>query len=246
MAGTKLRYIVDDIAVDLRQVLDDKIVQDAQIAHWVILVGNRLRAQHIGKRDSGAFLHIFDNIKVNTVAQSSLPNEIKNRKFITLPECIYDYDKDGGVEYISYSLEEDMPGCPPPFTNTTFDRTTPSKTERLYYSKYESPNPSRPYFYRAGNYIYFLGIECVDIKSVEIGIYSTLNPVDKVDLDEPFDFPEELLIVLKRQVLDLGRWALMIPQEKINDGNDDTKPGSVPTNKLVSVNELSEDQIDNK
>jgi hypothetical protein len=60
------------------------------------------------------------------------------------------------------------------------------------------------------------------------------------------DFPDELLIILKRQVLDLGRFTLMLPQERVNDGSDDGARKGVPTNKLVSVNELSEDTPNNK
>jgi len=244
--GTLLRHVVDDIAVDLKQILDDKQVQRSQIAYWVLMVGNRLKSQHIGKRDSGAFLSTFDEVPVETRNVSTNPNEIKNRKFIKLPKCIYDYNRDGGIEYISYHVEDHQPECPPPFTNVTFTRTTPSKSERLYFSEYERPSPKNPYFYRVSDYIYLLGIECVDIKSIEIGIYATLDPLTEIDLDAPFDFPEELLIILKRQVLDLGRFALLIPQERVNDGDDGDQNTSVPTNKLVSVNELNEDQTENK
>jgi len=244
--ATLLRHIIDDIAVDLKQVLDDKVIQRTQIAYWVLLIGNRLKSQHIGKRDSGAFLSTFDQIPIEVVSVSKTPNEIKNRKFIRLPKSIYDYDMDSGIEYISYCMEEEQVGCPPPFTNVTFTRTTPSKSERLYYSKYEKPNPSNPYFYRVGDYIYLLGIECVDIKKLEIGIYATLDPITDIDIDAPFDFPEELLAILKRQVVDLGRFALLIPQERVNDGDDNVQTNTVPTNKIVSVNELGEGQITNK
>jgi len=243
--ATLLRHIVDDIAQDLKQISDDKDVIKSQIAFWVILIGNRLRSQHIGKRDSGAFLSTFDNIPIQTVNVSS-ENEIKNRKFFILPNSIYDYDLDGGIEYISYSIDFEAPGCPPPFTNTQFSRTSPSKSRALYFSKYEEPKPSNPYFYRVHDHIYLLGIECVDIKSVEIGLYTTLDPITRIDLDDEFDFPDELLITLKRQVLDLGRWALMMPQERVNDGSDSNTAQGIPTNKLVSVNEMSEDQIQNK
>lgn len=244
--GTILRHIVDDIAEDLKQIIDDKTIESSQIAFWVILIGNRLKSQHIGKRDSGSFLSVYDEVPVETKTISKLPNEIKNRKFIRLPRTIYDYDRDGGIDYISYCLEEPQDGCPPPFTNVTFDRTTPSKSERLYFSKYEKPSPARPYFYVVHDYIYLLGIECVDIKSLEIGIYSTLDPVTEIDLDAPFDFPDELLIILKRQVLDLGRFSLLMPEDRTNDGANRIAANAVPTNKLTSVNELNDEQIENK
>ena len=38
----------------------------------------------------------------------------------------------------------------------------------------------------------------------------------------------------------------MLPQERVNDGADEATGKGVPTNKLVSVNELSEDTPNNK
>lgn len=244
--GTVLRFIVDDIAKDLKQVFDDKVIQRTQIAYWVLMVANRLKSQHIAKRDSGAFMHTFSKIPILTYSSVNNPDQVDSRKYILLPESIYDYNKDGGIEYIAYYVEDDKPSCPPPFTRQTFIRTTPSTAQRLYYSEDEKPSPSNPYFYRTGNHIYFLGIECVEAKYIEIGIYNTLSPIDKIDLDAELDFSDELLIILKRQVLDLGRFTLMLPQERINDGADEATGKGVPTNKLVSVNELSEDTPNNK
>ena len=244
--GTILRHIVDDIAKDLKQVFDDKIVQRSQIAYWVLMVGNRIRSQHIAKRDSGAFLHTFSKIPVLTYASVSNPDQVNNRKYIILPKSIYDYNKDGGIEYISYYIEDDKPSCPPPFTKQTFTRTTPSTSQRLYYTIEETPSPTQPYFYRVGSHLYFLGIECVEVKHVEIGIYNTFDPLTTIDMDAELDFPDETLIILKRQVLDLGRFTLMLPQERVNDGADETSGKGVPTSKLVSVNELSEDTPNNK
>lgn len=245
--GTTLRTVVNDISIDLGQITDDKKVADIQVAHWVIMIGNRLKSQHIAKRDSGAFLSVFANVPVQTFTSNLNPNQVKNRKYIEIPESIYDYDKDGGVEYISYYLEEFEQGCPPPFTTQTFTRTTPSESQRLYYSKYEEPKPVNPYWYRVGRYIYFLGVECSNVKNVEIGIYASLKSVTDadLDLDADFDFPEELLIILKRQVLDLGRFVLLMPEERINDGAT-MNSGTIPTNKISSVNDLEEEQQNNQ
>lgn len=244
--GTTLRTIVNDISKDLKQTFDDKEVLDIQIAHWVIMIGNRIRSQHIAKRDSGAFLSVFPNVPVQMFTANAGRNQIKGRKYIEIPEVIYDYDKDGGIEYISYYVEELEPGCPPPFTNQTFTRTTPSDVQRIYFSSYEKPNPKNPYFYRVGRYIYLLGVECVNVKNLEIGIYAALKPVTdpELQLDEPFDFPEETLYILKRQVIDLGRFVLLMPQDKVNDGTNEQV--NVPANKLTSVNELVEDTPINK
>jgi len=240
VSSTKLRYVVDDIAKDLKQVFDDKIIEKAQIAYWVLLVANRLKSQHISKIDSGAYIHAFTGIPIQIVSSGNNPNDIAGRKRIVLPEAIYDYDNDGGIEYISYWDEEAVSVDyihPPEFTNRTFIRTKPIETERLYMNEFEKPSPRNPYFYRLGTYIYFLGIERVDVQTVEIGIYSTFDPLTDIDLDAKFEFPEELLLILKRQVLDLGRFALKIPEDRKNDGEDTTDVRAVSEQKLVSVND---------
>lgn len=249
MSATILRTVVDDLIKDFKQQFDDKQLQKSQVAHWVIMIGNRLLSQHIGKRDSGAFLSIFPDVPILVASANSAPNVVKGRKHILLPTCIFDYDKDGGIEYIAYYREvKDCENCPPRFVNQTFTRTTPSDAQRLYMSEYEKPSAKEPYFYRAGDYIYLLGIECVNPKALEIGIYSTLKPITDpdIDLDEKFDFPEELLIQLKRQVLDLGRFVMVIPEERVNDGVDSEANRQMPVNKITSVNELSQDVIENK
>ncbi|MFN5416289.1 MAG: hypothetical protein ACK5B9_04470 [Flavobacteriia bacterium] len=244
---TLLRTIVDDLVKDFKQSFDDKQITKTQIAHWVIMIGNRLLSQHISKRDSGAFLHIYGDVPIVVSATTINPNVLKNRKYIELPSNIFDYDKDGGIEYITYYLEDQGVNCPAPYTWTKFTRTSPSEIERLYFSKHEEPSPKNPYFFRAGDNIYLLGIECVNPKKIEIGIYSTLKPItsSSVNLNMSFPFPEELLIQLKRQVLDLGRFVLMMPEERVNDGADTKLNQGVPTNKIVSVNELEQDSPQN-
>jgi len=247
MAATKFRTVVDDLIKDFKQQFDDKQIQRTQVAHWIIMLGNRMLAQHIAKRDSGAFLSIYADVPIVTATSNLNPNIIKGRKYIVLPTCIFDYTKDGGVEYISYYLDTQEPNCPAPFTRQTFTRTTPGDSQRLYMSKYETPDPKQPYWYRAGENIYLLGIECINPKAVEIGIYSTIKPITDpdIDLDGDFPFPEELLIQLKRQVLDLGRFVLIIPEERTNDGVDSQQGKAMPQGKIVSVNELTEDTPEN-
>lgn len=247
MSNVLLRTVVDDLVKDFKQNFDDKQIQTAQIAYWVLMVGDRLKAQHIAKRDSGQHLSTYI-VPVEVHEDNSNPNEVKIRKHFILPKCIYDYDMDKGIEFIAYYAEEiEENGGRPAWTNQTFTRTTQATAKRLYWNKYEQPTQENPYFYRVGDHIYLLGIECVDIKHLEVGLYTTFDPVTEIDLDAPFDFPQELIVILKRQVLDMGRFVLLIPEERVNDGTDGTAgSGQVPTNKLVSVNELSEDNPNNK
>jgi len=237
--ATPLRHIIMDIKTDLKQVFDDKIITDAQIAYWCIIIGNRLLSQHIDKRESGAFLSTFI-VPVEESTVNINPNIVKHRKYITLPHSIFDFNMDGAIEYIAYYRDTTKPGCPPDFIRHTFMRTMPSKAELLNYTKREKPAPDNSYFYRVHDKIYLLGIECVNVKDIEIGIYMTIDPVTKIDIDAPFDFPEELIPILKRNVLDLGRFSLMLPEERVNDGKNDIGANKVPTNKIASVNDLNQ------
>jgi len=233
-----LRHIVDDLQVLLKQTYDDKEFQDIQVAYWCTIIGDRLKSQHIQKRESGAFLSVYADVPVSTFASTTNPNQIKNRKYIELPEYIYDYNLDGGIEYVSYYDKDDNCGSEK-WKNVKFNRTSPAKAESLYYSPYTTPTTSNPSFYRVDKYLYLLGLECSNVDAVEIGIYMILPSVTTVDLDADWPFPAELLSVLQRNVLDLARFGLMIPEQaKINtgsDGNDNTQ--DVPTQKLVSVND---------
>lgn len=242
MATDRLRVIVDEILVTIKQTFDDKEVSKAQVAYWTILVGNQLLAQHIGKRDSGQFLNIFGKVPISMATQTTNPDIIKGRKYVELPGNIFDFDKDNGVEYIAYYVEDD-PTCPPAFARRTIQRTSPSEAQWLYLNKYTEPSPKQPYWYRVNNLIYLLGLEKSTIKHLEMGIYMTINPVEKIDLDAPFRFPQELLQVLKRQVTDLARFSFLFPQERSNDG-DDTAAQAGTTNipKIVSVNEQNQPQ----
>ncbi len=239
--GFILRHIVDEVAVTLKQTFDDKIIQRSQIAYWVLLVGNTLKSQHIQKRDSGAFLSTFTNIPLLTSATSVDRNLIKDRKYFILPETIYSFDKDKGIEYICY-VSDGGPYCPPQFSVQTFSRTTPKIAERLYYTKYEKPSPKNPYFYRIGSYIYTLGLENVDVKFLEIGLYTALDPLLKIDIDQVFDFPDELMTQLRRNVVDLAKYSYIFPQERTNDGESSTADKQLNVPKTVSVNDNAQDQ----
>lgn len=236
--ATPLRDIVNDIIVSLKQTIDDREIQPAQVAFWVITLSNRLLAQHIQKRDSGAYLTIWPQVPVYEPMATQQTAIVAGRKHIELPASIFDFDKDGGIEYISYE-SDGGPGCPPQFTKVVFERTSPAQTRMLIWSPYTKPSPARPYFFRTGDYVDFIGIENVNVPCVEIGIYSTIKPVRDIDLDAPFTFPEELMDLLRRQCLDLGRFILMVPSLRQNIGDDPTgsENDTMPTQKVASVNQ---------
>ena len=237
-----LRHFVDDISTDLKQTFDDRKVTDVSIAYYAIMLGDNLKAQHIKKRSSGAYMTSFDNVSIS-VSDVAGDNLIRGRFYFDLPECIYDFNMDRGIEYIAYSAPEDVEACRAPIFNQTFTRTTPGDLQRLEMNKYEKPDLKNPYFYRSENRVYLLGIDCIDPEDVklEMGLYTTLQPVTEIDLDAPFEFPEETLAILKRQVLDMARFALLVPEERVNDGVDTVNEKGVPTNKISSVNDIKQE-----
>jgi hypothetical protein len=227
--GATLRYVVFDILEDFKQAYSQADVSEYQLTYWVLIHADRLKKQHIQKIDSGEYLAIYPNV---SVSQDSNGN-----KYITLPARIYDFDLDKGVSFITY--DQRSGDDHPVFTNITFGRTTPAKAKRLSMRPQESPSPDNPYFYRVGDKLYFLGLSDVSVPTVEVGIYQTLNPADlSLDIDQPFDFPQDLIPILKRQVLDLGLFALNVPSDLKNDGV--SEQGELPQKKFISVNDLNE------
>ena len=193
---------------------------------------SKLLSQHIAKRDSGAYLTVFNNVQINIDTENGY-------KYIDLPSDIMDFNFDDGISYISYGVCVD--DCDPIFTSVQFTRIKPSAARIIYYTEEEKPSPSNPYFYRVGNRIYFLGLECINPCGLEMGLFLTINP-DICDLDEDIGIPDELIPVLIRQVLDLGRFVLAMPTDRINEGDAD-HANTIPTSKLISVNSVNQPTI---
>jgi hypothetical protein len=101
-------------------------------------------------------------------------------------------------------------------------------------------SPKEPYFYRVGNLLYLFGLEKVPVKNIEAGLYLAIEPVTEIDIDAPFDFPEELLSVLKRQVIDLVKFSWFFPQDRENSGADESQTGKANFPKIASVNQQAE------
>ena len=229
--GATLRYIVYDLLRDFKQRYSEAEISEYQLTYWVIVHADRLRKQHIQKIDSGEYIHVFEL----AITQDSITNYF--RRFITLPDRIYDLDLDKGIAFIT--LSQAYP-ADPTFTTLTFSRTTPAAARRLYFRTEETPSITNPYFYRLNDKAYFLGIDSLTLpRMAEVGLYNTLDPTDlTLNIDQPFDFPQDLIPVLKRQVLDLGMFLLNVPKDVLNDGVDNQ--GEVPQKKFIGVNDMGE------
>jgi hypothetical protein len=227
-----LRTIWQDIQLDLKQLSDDLEISDAQGLFWVLIAADRLRMQHIEKRSSGAFLRTF----VVTVAADPT---FTQRRRMELPKSIYDFDGDRGIESITYF---DATATRPEFQRVTFSRTTPARSRTRNMSEYQRAKSSHPYFWREEEWIYLDGIGAA-VTQVEVKLFCTLPTIREVDAealaDEPFNFPSELLYVLKRHVLEYGRFSLSIPgQELVNDGSNRNQGQTLgKPEKTTSVND---------
>ena len=201
------REVVYDIHTMLQQVYDDADISLTHTAYWCSVVGNRLLMQHIEKRDSGAFVVVYNNLPV-------LVESGTNYKYIELPSNIFDFNRDDAVAFLSYQsgLEPE-----PTFTSVRFTRTTAAGALRLYWTSDETPDPANPYFWRSQNKLYLLGLENVSVTALEGGLYQTI-PAYPTVLNDEFPFPDELLSVLQKYIFDLGRFVLQMPKDNINDG----------------------------
>ena len=242
------RYVALDIQKSLKKAFDDADVRQAQVVYWIQVVANRIRVDQEQKTDSGLFTSTFSSVIVNTDA--------KGRQYIDLPKAIMDLPYEGGVEFITYNYDTGCCCSGPNFAHTFFQPTTIAKSHRLYMDKYEKPTAQNPYFYRVGDRVdgvdvdrlYFLGPDCTILTDVELGLKTSLSPTDLCSLDEQVPVPDERIEELMKTVLELGRWVTLMPEERINQGADDTQSTSnqAPASPLPPRSPQYSDQQNNE
>lgn len=219
------RYIAYDLQKSLRKNFDDSDITFSQIVYWIIVVANKLRVNQYLQTNTDLFTSTFSSVPVE--------KDIKGRKYVTLPSQIIDLPNQKGIKYLSYTFGDSVNGNS--FAQTFFQPTFTGQVQHLYLDEYTKPSPKNPYFYRIGqNYdgvsvdrLYLLGLESIEIEDVEMAILSTLDPKTIVNLDDEIPLPDELVLDLTTQILQLGRMILMMPEERINQGSDSPQ-GQVP------------------
>lgn len=216
------RYVVYDLQKSFNASFDDADFTFNQILYWVQVVANKLRVQHNRITNSDLFTSTFSSVPVTV--------DSKGRPYIDLPTQIMDLPNNSGVVYITYNT--DTCKCSGPiFSQIWFQPTEIGRVQHLYLDEYTKPGPKNPYFYRIGdkvdgvsvNRIYLLGVECIPVKDVEIAIKSSLDPSAVCNIDDNISLPDELIGDLVTQVLQLGRFIMMMPSENVNDGQDDSE-----------------------
>jgi len=119
---------------------------------------------------------------------------------------------------------------------TRFTRTTAKMATRLNYSLYEVPSLTNPYWYRHGNYIGYLGLNKSSVTTVEVGIITAFDPFDPHDIDDNLDILTEYADEIFKDMIELGRFALLIPSDRVNDGSNVIEQEQVPQSRTTSVN----------
>ena len=236
------RYVIHDLQKNFNASFDDADFTLNQILYWVMVVANRLRVQQVLATNSDLFTSTFSSIAVHT--------DTKGRKYIDLPTQIMDLPHNGGVVYITYN-EETCHCEGPSFAQVFFQGVNLGNVQHLYLDEYTKPSAKNPYFYRIGhivdgtgvNRIYLLGLECIDVADVEIAVRSSLDPKVLCNVDEEIPLPDELIQELMMQVLQLGRFVMLMPNENVNDGEDGGKlDSSLYANRAVNLPDTTQQQ----
>lgn len=213
------RYVIYDLDKSFNAAFDDADFTLNQLMYWVMVVANRMRLQQTIATNTDLFTSTFNNVPVLT--------DTKGRKYIDLPAQIMDLPNNSGVIYITYN-EETCHCEGPSFAQVWFQGVNLGSVQHLYLDEYTKPSAKNPYFYRIGdhidgvkvNRIYLLGLECIDVVDLEIAIKATLDPKQVCSLDDEIPLPDEMIQDLMMQVLQLGRFVMLMPKENINDGED--------------------------
>lgn len=236
------RYVVYDLQKNFNSTFDDADFTFNQILYWVMVVANRLRVQQTLANNSDLFTSTFNNIPVLS--------DSNGRKYIDMPVQIMDLPNNSGVVYITYN--EETCNCEgPTFAQVWFQGVNVGSVQNLYGDEYTRPSSTNPYFYRIGhkvdgagvNRLYLLGVECVPVKTVEIAVKSSLDPKKLCNIDEEIPLPDEMIQELVMQVLQLGKFIMMMPKENVNDGADETQPNTaLYANRAVNLPENQQQQ----
>lgn len=164
--------------------------------------------------------------------------------YFDMPEQVYSLSGGSGINAVRY-LRNDIPmNCSPAFALTPFTQTTLAALPTIYGSAYQKPKPSRPYIAAARaitgtgvrNRVYVFGVDS-SITHLLVALFAIPN-FTTLDPDAPVDLPVEKLMTLKKMVMDLEKWALMIPQERLSNDGRDFQPGEIiRTPSLMSLND---------
>lgn len=220
------RELLHDVLEIYKQSFDDAEISISQIAYWAKIISDRLLYTHISKRFDGDFLREFEVPVMGR--DTGFDGE---QAYFSLPQAIYDFKNERGIEYITYQNTRQIKR--ERATYIQFTRTKPSLLPTLYMDDFLKPSSANPYYYRVGDEIRLLGVECSIMSHVKVGLHVTASDLNCIDLDDPVDIPAHLVSTLQRELVDMGRFAMLTPGDSINDGEQSVEGTRV--GKVISV-----------
>jgi hypothetical protein len=204
MANT-YRKMAFNVLESLKQVYDDPKITIPQVVHWILMAVNNINYQHIKKTRTGVYTNKYE-------VTSVLDN---GGKYILLPEDVVDLDNDMGIvllEYCNKTCDDVYP----------FSRTTAGSKWSLNGNKHTKPSIESPFFYRVGDKLYLLGIDCVNIDCLWLYLNTPVSSMANCDFDSVIPVPAQYGEVLFYRVMNLAKFGMVSVSERNNDGSSAT------------------------
>lgn len=226
------RALIDDILKSSGEIVDDSFRNRMAVAQNVFAAINRLKYQRIqkdirmtGDRGTSGFATTYASIPVQYEAS------LNDRAYFDVPGSVFNLQQNGGVSYICYARDG---GCADNLVGKHFTLATPSEIDILNGSAFQKPRPAMPYYMAAAfndgeqtytNRIWLFGIS-PQVEAVEAGLYLATGDLTNTDLDSEMNLPDDMVLLVKYQVLNLERWCFYVPQEKLRNEGRDTPVGA--------------------
>lgn len=239
--------IIDDVLYTMGFDVDDALLHRVNVGYNLGLVIDRIKRQRLEKElRSPLGSRGVTNELTTYIVPIEHDSTLNNRSYFVLPSNVYDIRINGGVGYIAYAAGS---GCRDALVGRHFTLASPSEMNMLQGHGLQQPAPENPYYFRARintttgivtDRVWLYGPGAT-VSDVEVGLYLTTPSVDALDPDAEVDAPEDMLYLVKRMMLDLGRWALLVPGQRLkNDGRDfppSNQPQPLQPPQNVSVND---------
>ena len=247
-----LGQISDDVAHALGYDHDDALRNREAIMYVAHLGILKLKKQVLAKRlDVGDVLAISDmtSTYIVPVVHNNVADDVASdwdSVYFDLPTTVFSLDDGRGINAIRYLRNELPMNCPPAFALTPFTQTTLASLPVIYGSAYQKPNTSRPYYARARantttgikDRVYVFGLDS-SINNLLVALFA-IPDFTTLDPDAPVDLPDEMLLTLRKMLLDSESWVMQLPQERLKNDGRDMEPGEIArVSRLTSVNDPS-------
>lgn len=236
-----LAALTDDILIALDMTHDDALRSRISVMRNVKMAVDKVQSQVLGKAvkngDTRSISDMLSVFVVDVTAHEAPDNSDWDYLSFVLPVELYSLQRDGAVSFVRYNRVDLPPNCPPQIARVRFTGTTLAALSTVYDSTYQKPSPSQPYYARSKDKVYIYGVDA-SIKKLLIGLYAALPAFEDINPDEELTLPDEYYYSVKKMILDLERWVLQVPQQRLkNDGRDLEPDQTVRTERPISLND---------